>query len=68
MLLNEFRREYRTVQRLQPIIAQQEVNNTRQEARMEKQEKQIETLTRTLQKVSDQIALCKPAPRIVSNN
>jgi len=31
------------------------------------QQKQIEALTATLQKVSDQVALSKPAPQLVAN-
>jgi len=31
------------------------------------QQKQIETLTATVQKVSDQVALSKPAPQLVAN-
>jgi hypothetical protein len=31
------------------------------------QQKQIEALTSTVQKVSDQIALAKPAPQLVAN-
>ena len=31
------------------------------------QQKQIETLTATVQKVSDQVALSKPAPQLVTN-
>ena len=53
MLLNEFLKEHQKVQRL--------------EAAAEKQQKQIEALTATVQKVSDQIALDKPAPQLVTN-
>jgi len=31
------------------------------------QQKQIEALTATVQKVSDQVALSKPAPQLVAN-
>jgi trimeric autotransporter adhesin len=48
MLLNEFLKEHRQVQRLEATVAQQQ--------------KQIEALTTTVQKVSDQIALSKRAP------
>ena len=55
MLLNEFLKEHRTVQDLKVIVA--------------KQEKQIETLTAGLQKVSAQLeVVSKPAPRTVLNN
>ena len=53
MLLNEFLKEHRQVQELQGRVAQQQ--------------KQIEALTATVQKVSDQIALGKPAPQLVAN-
>jgi hypothetical protein len=53
MLLNEFLKEHRKVETLQGIVTQQQ--------------KQIEALTATVQKVSDQIALSKPAPQLVAN-
>jgi hypothetical protein len=54
MLLNEFLKEHRTVQDLKGIVAQQQ--------------KQIDTLTTGLQKVSAQVELSKPARETVSNN
>jgi hypothetical protein len=53
MLLNEFLKEHRKVQTLETTVAQQQ--------------KQIEALTAGLQKVSDQVALSKPAPQLVTN-
>src|SRR5207247_10058866 len=53
MLLNEFLKEHHQVQDLKAIVAQQQ--------------KQIDALTAGLQKVSDRLALNKPAPRIVEN-
>jgi hypothetical protein len=53
MLLNEFLKEHRQVPELKGTVAQQQ--------------KQIEALTSTVQKVSDQIALGKLAPRLVAN-
>jgi endosialidase-like protein len=53
MLLNEFLKEHRTVQELKGTVAQQQ--------------KQIEALTSTVQKVSDQFALSQPAPQLVAN-
>jgi hypothetical protein len=53
MLLNEFLKEHRQVQELKGTVAQQQ--------------KQIEALTATVQKVSDRIALGKPAPQLVAN-
>jgi hypothetical protein len=54
MLLNEFLKERRKVQILGETVAQQQ--------------KQIETLTAGLQKVSNQIHLIKPAPQLVTND
>jgi len=53
MLLNEFVKEHRKVEEQGAMIA--------------KQQKQIEALTATVQKVSDQVALSKPAPQLVAN-
>jgi len=53
MLLNEFLKEHHNVQELKATVAQQQ--------------KRIEALTATVQKVSDQIVLGKPAPRLVAN-
>jgi hypothetical protein len=63
MLLNEFIKEHRKVEKLEATMAQQQ--------------KQIESLTATVQKVSDQVALGKfatgrigrggPAPQVVTN-
>jgi len=53
MLLNEFLKEHSQVQQLKATVAQQQ--------------KQIEALTATVQKVSDQVALSKPAPQLVAN-
>jgi trimeric autotransporter adhesin len=61
MLLNEFLKEHRTVQDLKSAAA-------KQEAMIARQQKQIEALTANLQKVSDQLALRKPAPQTVLNN
>jgi hypothetical protein len=61
MLLNEFLKEHHTVQELKSTAV-------KQEATIAKQQKQIEALTRGLQKVSDQLEVSKPAPRTVVNN
>ena len=60
MLLNEFLKEHRTVQELRELAA-------KQQALAAQQQKQIEALTATVQKVSDQVALGKPAPQLVAN-
>jgi hypothetical protein len=54
MLLNEFLKEHR--------------KNEQQETRIALQQKQIEALTASLQKVSDQLELNKAAPQTVVNN
>jgi hypothetical protein len=53
MLLNEFLKEHRKVEEQGVTIAQMK--------------KQIEALTAAVQKVSDQVALSKPAPQLVAN-
>jgi hypothetical protein len=53
MLLNEFRKEHRKVEKLETSVA--------------RQQKQIETLTASLQKVSAQIEASRPAPHMVNN-
>jgi hypothetical protein len=52
MLLNEFLKEHRKVERLEEIVTQQQ--------------KQIEALTATVQRVGDQVALSRPAPQLVA--
>jgi endosialidase-like protein len=52
MLLNEFLKEHRNVQELRATVG--------------RQQKQIELIA-TVQKVSDQVALSKPAPQLVAN-
>ena len=60
MLLNEFLKEHHKVADQESTIA--ELKTT-----VAQQEKQIEALTATIQKVSDQVALSKPAPQLVAN-
>jgi uncharacterized coiled-coil protein SlyX len=71
MLLNEFLKEHRKVQELEMSAGQQQKHFesalAKQEMTIKKQEKQIEALTATVQKVSDQIALSKTAPQLVAN-
>jgi len=54
MLLNEFLKEHKTVQEQGTTIAEQQ--------------KQIDTLTEGLQKVSAQLEVSKSAPQTVLNN
>jgi len=58
MLLNEFLKEHRNVQ---------EVEKDLRATITKQQQKQIEALTATVRKVSDQVALSKPAPQLVAN-
>ena len=53
MLLNEFLKEHGQVQQLKATVAQQQ--------------KQIEALTATVQKVSERVELSAPAPQIAAN-
>jgi hypothetical protein len=61
MLLNEFLKEHRTVE-------EQKVTIARLKQGFAEQQKQIEALNAGLQKVSAQIDVSGPAPRIVGNN
>ncbi|HTG26980.1 MAG TPA: tail fiber domain-containing protein [Methylomirabilota bacterium] len=61
MLLNEFLKEHRTVQEQKATIAQLKQN-------FAEQQRQIETLTAGLQKVSAQLEVSKPAPHMVLSN
>ena len=64
MLLNEFLKEHRRVEEQGATIAQQKKDFA---SELAGQQKQIETLTATIQKVSDQVAHSKPAPQLVAN-
>ena len=64
MLLNEFLKEHRKVEEQGATIVQQQKAF---EAKFAAQQKQIEALTAIVQKVSDQVALSKPAPQLVAN-
>ncbi len=68
MLLNEFLKEHRTVQELKATVAQQQAASAQQQATIAGQQKQIETLISGLQKVSDQLELSKPQPRVAVDN
>jgi len=67
MLLNEFLKEHRKVEEQQATITRLESKVAKQELTATRQQKQIEALTATVQKVSDQVALSKPAPQLVAN-
>ena len=67
MLLNEFLKEHRNVAEQQSKVAQQQSTIAELKTTVAEQQKQIEALTATVQKVNDQIALSKPAPHLVAN-
>jgi uncharacterized coiled-coil protein SlyX len=71
MLLNEFLKEHAKVEQQATTIAQQrkdfQASITKLEATAARQQKQIEALTATVQKVSAQIKASKPAAQVVSN-
>jgi hypothetical protein len=61
MLLNEFLKEHRKVEELTAIVANQQATNAQQQ-------KQIEALTATVQKVSSQIETNESARQLVAND
>jgi hypothetical protein len=64
MLLNEFLKEHRKVEKLEATVAQQQ---TTFQSRLAEQEMQIQALASGLQKVSARVEMSKPAPKVVSN-
>jgi septal ring factor EnvC (AmiA/AmiB activator) len=71
MLLNEFLKEHKKVEEQQATIAQLKSTVAQQQkgfnAKLAKQEEQIETLTAGLQKVSAQLEASKPALQVVNH-
>ena len=65
MLLNEFLKEHRKVEKLEATVGQQQKDL---QATAAQQQKQIEALTTGLQKVSAELELSKSSPHTVSNN
>ncbi len=61
MLLNEFLKERREVKQLKAIVTKEKATNAQQQ-------KQIEALSATVQKISDRIDLSKATPRVVAND
>jgi uncharacterized coiled-coil protein SlyX len=68
MLLNEFLKAHREVQEQKATIAQLKPTIEKQEATNAQQQKQIGALTAGLQKVSAQVEMGRPAPRVVVKN
>jgi uncharacterized coiled-coil protein SlyX len=74
MLLNEFLKEHGKVEeqecrmrKQQAVISDMKSNAAKQDAKIARQQKQIEALTAGLQKVSAQLEVSKPAPQTVLN-
>jgi uncharacterized coiled-coil protein SlyX len=66
MLLNQFLKEHRKVEEQQATITRLESKVAKQGLTATPQQKQIEALSQTVQKVRYQIALGKPAPQLVA--
>jgi len=64
MLLNEFLKEHGQVQQLKATVVEQQEEF---HAKFAQQQKQIEALTATVQKVCERVELSKPAPQLVAN-
>ena len=65
MLLNEFLKEHKKVLALEAQLTQQQKEFG---SKLSQQEKQIESLSAGLQKVSAQLEMTRPAPEVVTNN
>jgi hypothetical protein len=61
MLLNEFLKEHKRVEEQSTIIAQQRKDSI-------EQQRQIQTLASSLQKVTEELELIKPQPRMLANS
>jgi len=68
MLLNEFLKAHRKIEEQQATIARLESKVAEQEAAAERQQKQVDALAASVQKVSYQLEVSKPALRTVVNN
>ena len=68
MLLNEFLKEHRKAAEEHRKVEEQ--GRTIQELKglVTNQQKQVEKLTAGLQRVSDEVKLAKPAPKVVAND
>ena len=68
MLLNEFLKEHRKVEVLESKAHEQDAKAQRQGAMIAGQQKQIEALAATVQKVSGQLELNKASSQVVASN
>ena len=64
MLLNEFLKEHRKVEKFEASVAQQQ---TSFQSRLAEQEMQIQALASGLEKVSARVEMSKPVTKVVSN-
>ena len=67
MLLNEFIKEHRKVQEQGRKNEEQEATINKLASKLAQQQKQIESLTAIVEKVSDRVALSQAAPQVVAN-
>src|SRR5258708_7132555 len=67
MLLNEFLKEHRTVQELKSTLAKQAALIAQQQKEMEAVVARLKEQASKIQRVSDQVEMSKPAPRVVLN-
>jgi uncharacterized coiled-coil protein SlyX len=67
MLLNEFLKEHKTVQELKSIVARQEAIIARQQKGMEILTAQLKEQAAQIEKVSAQLEMGNPAPKVVAN-
>jgi uncharacterized coiled-coil protein SlyX len=67
MLLNEFLKEHRNVAEQQTKVAEQQSTIAQLKTTVAPQQKQIEDLAATVQKVSERVELNAPAPQIAAN-
>ncbi len=65
MLLNEFLKEHKKVEKLEWTVAKQKKDF---KATIAQQQKQIEALSATVQNVSEKLQLSKSAPHLVADN
>jgi hypothetical protein len=65
MLLNEFLKEHRKVEKLETTVAEQQKSF---QSKLADQQKQIEALSAGLQKVSAQLEIGKPSPQMATKN
>jgi len=68
MLLNEFLKEHRKVETLEAKMAQQQSTNADQQKAIQSLIATVKEQASQMQKVSEQLAINSPLPRLVLNN